>query len=292
MRASVDAAGHLLLVCSGSRAAGHVERWQLIIRRSVECGAWNDLAIETTSRRPFVQPGSDGGLLVVDEHSRRSPSGDAQANAKLFDSDGALAHSFVAGDGVTDVQTTPDGAWFAYGDLGTTGDFGLFGWGRLSPEVWVDPIGYDGLLRFTWDGQRVASVVPPPPCLPIIDCFALNVAEEDVWACSYPDYPLLHVATDGEVHAWPGVGLPVTAVAVSSPDVLLARAIPGQRLRAWRATLGPAGLDRLEEVRLELEHEGDGPIRQVLARGDALHALTDRAWYRAHAAQRISPPTG
>jgi hypothetical protein len=282
VRASIDADGHLFLVCSGSRKPrGSTDR-QLIVHRSVD-GSWNDRVIESASGRPFVQPGPDGGLLVIDEHSRRSLSGDAQANAKIYDADGAKVHCFVAGDGINDVQTTHDGVWISYSDLGTTGDFGMFGWGRLSPEIWVDPVGYDGLLRFTWEGRSEISVVPPTPGLPIIDCLALNVDDEDVWAYAYPGYTLLHIAVGGEVLARSGIGLPVTALAVSAPHVLLARAILGQRIRAWRANLGPAGLNDLEEVRLKLEHEGGGPIRQLIARGAALYALTDDAWYRAQA---------
>jgi len=282
LRASVDAAGNLLLVCSGSREAGDSPGRHLIVQRSVD-GSWKNQALESASGRPFVQPGPDGGLLVVDEHSRRNPSGDAQANAKIYDSDGTNLHCFVAGDGINDVQTTRDGVWIGYSDLGTTGDFGMFGWGRLSPEVWVDPVGYDGLLRFNWDGRPEISVVPPTPGLPIIDCLALNVDDADVWAYAYPDYPLLHVGAGGEVLSRSGIGLPVTALAVSARHVLLARAIRGQRIRAWRATLGLTGLNELEEVRLKLEHEGRGPIRQLVARGGALHALTDDAWYRAPA---------
>jgi hypothetical protein len=253
---------------------------RLVIWRSTEKG-WQESKITTTFRRPFVQPGPDGALLAVDPHSRRSSSGVAEANAELYDSGGAATYAFVAGDGIVDVQTTSLGIWVAYSDLGTTGDFGLFGWGRLSPEVWVDPIGYDGLVRFGWDGRPDLSVVPPPPSLPIIDCFALNVSEGEVWAHSYPNYSLIRVDSSGEVRSWAGIGLPVTAVAVSLPGVLLARMIPGQGLRAWRATLGLDTLEQAKPVRLELENAGDGPIRQLFARGDAIHAITDRAWYRA-----------
>jgi hypothetical protein len=286
LRASVAAAGQLLLVCASAREASSRSTRELIVWRSTESGGWDDSAITTAFRRPFIQPAPERGLLAVDAHSHRQASGVAQANAEVHDSSGALAHSFVAGDGIVDVQTTSSGMWVAYSDLGTTGDFGLFGWGRLSREVWVDPIGYDGLVRFDWNGVPESSAVPPAPSLPIIDCFALNVSNDDVWACSYPDYPLVHVDLSGDVRSWSGIELPVTAVAVSPPDVLLARMIPGQPLRAWRATLGAAALENVESVRLELADPGDGPIRQLFARGDALHAVTDRAWYRAPVATR------
>jgi hypothetical protein len=214
-------------------------------------------------------------------HSRRSLEGRAEANGRIFDRDGALVHAFVAGDGVADVQAADAGIWIAYSDLGTTGDDGLFGWGRLSPEMWVDPVGYSGLLRWSWDGRIEAVACPPAPRLPIIDCFALNVHRDEVWASSYPDYPVLRVGADGATDAWDGIGVPVTAIAVARPDLIAVRATAGQRLRAWRAVLGAKRLEHVDEVELALDREKPDAIRQVMARGGEVHAVTDRAWYRS-----------
>jgi hypothetical protein len=251
---------------------------------------WQEHLVTSTSRGPFVQPAPEAGLLVVDLHSRRSAEGRTEPNGRIYGPAGALVQEFVVGDGVADVQATDEGIWVAYSDLGTTGDYGLYGWGRLSPEVWVDPIGYPGLVRFSWSGQ-VEAVAAPPPGLPIIDCFALNVQAEEVWASSFPGYPVLRVERDGTTRALDGLALPVTAIAVDPPTLVAVRAVAGQRLRAWRAVVGATRLEHVEEAQLILEGEEPESIRQVIGRGGELHAVTDRAWYRFSRSMRLRDPS-
>ena len=202
---------------------------------------------------------------------------------KLFDDDCHKVGSFVAGDGIVDVQANNDGIWIAYGDLGTTGDHGLHGWGRLSPEVWVDPVGYDGLVQFDWNGTRVGSITPPRPWLPMIDCFGLNVADDMVWACCYPGYPILR-AKDDHVVGLTGLGGPVTAIAAKGSDLLLARVITGMRIRVWRARVSQRGLEEVAEVDFALDGEPISAVRRLFGRGSSLYAVTACAWYRASVA--------
>ncbi|WP_061297964.1 hypothetical protein [Herbidospora cretacea] len=102
----------------------------------------------------------------------------------------------MLGDGIEHVQTTPSGEiWVGYFDEGIGGNFG---WGGpRGPE----PIGASGLVRFSAGLERVWTFPEDPPYGGISDCYALNVAGEDAWACYYMDFPVVRVSGD-EVTAW------------------------------------------------------------------------------------------
>jgi len=96
------------------------------------------------------------------------------------------------------VQATTVGQlWVAYRDEGVDGSHGWGGPG--GPE----PIGSAGLVRFDLDGCRQWASRPPAGLDPIGDASAMNVADEDVWLCCYPDFPLVRLPTAGPSQAWP-----------------------------------------------------------------------------------------
>ena len=87
----------------------------------------------------------------------------------------------MLGDGIGQVAATSDGdVWAGYFDEGV---YGNYGWGDPGGEA---PVGACGLVRFTPDLQldwRFPSHVQQPWGA-ISDCYALNVGDTDVWACT------------------------------------------------------------------------------------------------------------
>src|SRR5690242_11812802 len=79
--------------------------------------------------RAELLPG--GEILLVGKHSIRQADGSTDLNALVVGEDGSPKRRFLLGDGIEDLQTTPEGKiWVSYDDQGTMGDFGQHGWGR------------------------------------------------------------------------------------------------------------------------------------------------------------------
>lgn len=68
-----------------------------------------------------------------------------------------------------------------------------------------EPIGAHGLVRFDENLELAWEYPDDTPYDTISDCYALNVADEDVWACYYTDFPVVRVAA-GRVTGWPTEG--------------------------------------------------------------------------------------
>ena len=102
-------------------------------------------------------------------------------NAHLYSGSGIHLKSFDLGDAINDVQTTADGKiWVSYFDEG------VFGSG----------IGANGLVCFDSEGRdifRFAEFAEKQNLPHIDDCYALNVASEDVWISYYSDFPLVQL---------------------------------------------------------------------------------------------------
>jgi hypothetical protein len=229
-----------------------------------------------------VQPLPAGELLVAVHRSRRTPNGEAERNAAVYGPSGELRRRFVLGDGIEDVQSTAAGeVWVSYTLEGTMGDYGRYGWGRLSPEQWVDPVGYTGLVRFDAWGTRLQEFRPPQGLGLMNDCYALNVSARGAWACYHPDFPLVRVGVGEDAVAW-RTGVPgVEALAVEGDEVLL-YSHRGGAPRCWAARLGADRLEALAPVDT-LPAPARDAATWVVGRHGALHAFDARTWYRLDA---------
>ena len=137
-------------------------------------------ALET--RLPLVQALPNGEILIVDKLCERHDDESHDLNASIYSSNGSLVRRFLVGDGIREVQTTPDGRiWISYTDEGI---FGTDGWHH-------GPVGAAGLLRWATDGTLEWEYAPPPGLDWMADCEALNVADDATWACYYDGFPLV-----------------------------------------------------------------------------------------------------
>lgn len=146
--------------------------------------------------RPIVQPLPDGGLLVVSSRCRLR-DGHPEHNAYVYGAHGFVERSGSVGDGVEDVQVSPSGRiWISYFDEGVIGTLGWSGHPELAP------IGESGLVEFSAMLTPIWRYAPTRGLGLITDCYALNVSDETVWCCYFPDFPLVRIDPHLGVGGW------------------------------------------------------------------------------------------
>lgn len=224
-----------------------------------------------TATFPMVQTFPDGEVLVVAPRCQRFTDGAYEMNARMFDSNGVV-QEFSLGDGVQHVQIDKSGRiWVGYFDEGV---FGNFGWGPLygaGPE----PMGATGLVCYDRSGRVVWNFNPPTGLNSIADCYALNVASDNVWACYYTDFPIVRIDSQGNVDAWRTNLSGPRELAVSASSVL---AFGGYGEKATDCVLLRIGIDRgdiIADVVLRVPDSVDLRKAQVLGRGDRLYVLAN-----------------
>ena len=185
----------------------------------------------------------------------------SSATPAWFGSDGSLVRAFSLGDGIEHVRVDTGGdVWVGYFDEGIYGD---------------DPTAAPGLIRFDAYGQHLWNYRPPKPELAIDDCYALTVAQNQIWTYFYSPFAIVRIS-DGNVTAWPTTITGAKALAVAGDRVLI---VGGYRANADRALL-----TRLvgDIVIVEQEYRLDIKPTCMLGVGGTLHLFSDdHTWYQA-----------
>lgn len=224
---------------------------------------------------PFLQPLLGDELLLVGARCHRFGDGTAERNAQIFGSDGELRRELCFGDGIRDVQARgADDIWVAYRDEGI---FGNYGWGLHGDAT---PLGSSGLVRFDAAGARRWTFVPPAGFGSMVDCYALNVADQDTWAYYYTDFPLVRIGPDFTVRAWQTEVGGARALAVDGRRVLLYGGYASERERCILAEIGEGSLTHPRECRLVLPSGEAMSGGRIVGRGSILHVFAGSNWYQ------------
>lgn len=214
----------------------------------------------------------DGRVLVVGARARFM-HGSADRNGVIYDSGGNVELEATIGDGVEHLQTTTDGSvWVGYFDEGV---YGNFGWGLPAGPT---PVGSSGIVRFSSalevDWEYTGGTVD--------DCYALNVADDAVWACYYSDFPVVRI-TPPHVRAWSNSVGGATALVVADGAIVL---VGGYRGEADRVTILETAEQHCTPVaRGRFRIHGRDASPRIFGRGDRLHAFVGPEWYVADAEQ-------
>jgi hypothetical protein len=215
-----------------------------------------------------TQPLRDG-FLVVGSRCRWTPK-HVDKNALRFDREGRLVQEATFGDGIESIAATANGlTWVGYFDEGV---FGNFGWGTPGPQ----PVGCHGINCFNAELQLVAHA---PDKFEIVDCYAMNVMSESVYACCYSDWRIRRIDPSGAQTTWTNEVTGATNLLVSGDMVAL---VGGYKERD-RVVVGI-----LEEGSFRIVSSGNASLNRarlpssarLVARGHELHALVDHDWYR------------
>jgi len=226
---------------------------------------------------PEIDRFKDGRWLIVASRTRSEP------NARLLASDGRLLARFMLGDGIGHVGVDRRGRiWVGWFDEGV---FGNDEW-RVPNEEW--PPSSLGIGLFSADGDHQRLPAFPESVGGVADCYALNIADEEAWACPYTDFPIMHLRPGHPVRWWSNEFTGPTALAVSGSHVLLAG---GYGVNA----------DRLALVALDGNGEGEAartvatwrlppaPSRTLLTgRDDTIHLIRDGTWHRWRVADALA----
>lgn len=225
---------------------------------------------------PAAQPLPGGQLLVVGTRAAWR-DGVTENNAHVYGADGALERVGCLGDGIEHVQALADGSiWVGYFDEGI---YGNNGWGLgTGPR----PIGEPGIVRFSpgleveWEYSRDDDSTD----LELIDdCYALNVAGDDAWACCYSDFAVLRIR-EGSVRSWSNEVTGARAIVVSGDVVALFGGYDKDRDRLVVADLDEDELAVETTGRLTMPNGRRLPQDAVVVgRGDELHVLVGLEWF-------------
>lgn len=217
---------------------------------------------------PFIQPLPDGGFAVVGARAWWHEEG-PEHNAHLYTPEGELRLTGCIGDGIARLQTDGQGRlWAGYFDEGI---FGNFGWGGLGPE----PLGAAGIVA--WSPALEVDYELSAPGSMLADCYALNVAEDAVWACTYINFPVIRIA-NASATVIPTSGL-------SGPRVILAH---GDRVALFGSYDDPSLCvvgSLTDDHYIEVDRfpspavEGRTPGGAAQCRGSVAHAFLQNRWY-------------
>jgi len=216
----------------------------------------------------------DGRWVVADARCRVG-----ETNARILAPDGALLSRVCLGDGIAHLQCDRiGGIWVSYFDEGVGGNLG---WGDPgNPE----PVGIEGVMRFTADGAvswSPGSLLHPS----VFDCYAMNVGDDGVWLYYYTDFPIAHVPFDGVLRQWRNDEVRGASIVAADRD--LAVLLGGYQVRGYPDESGTGALLRLgENGRAEVLHRFalDPSMKAALnnryafARGDDVHFVDGNTW--------------
>lgn len=235
---------------------------------------------------PCVDRFDDGRWLVV---ARRTGSD----NARLLAPDGQLLARFMLGDGIAHVGVDHHNRiWVGWFDEGVSGNDG---W-RVPNEEW--PPSSQSIGLFSADGDYKGLPAFPKSLEIIADCYALNIAGDGAWACSYKDFPLSQWQPNGPVRWWSNENAGPSALAVSNGNALLAGGYGSDANRlalvtldeegqggaartvaTWRLPLMPRLPQQNEHPDIAKHHPWQHPTL-LAGRGDTIHLVVDGTWHR------------
>lgn len=226
---------------------------------------------------PLLQPHCafdrflDGRWLVVARRTNGEP------NARIFSVAGAHQSTLFLGDGIGHAKVDDvDRLWIGWFDEGI---FGNRNW-QVAGLEWP-PSSY-GICCLDVSGGLLGHVESGPSAGGIADVYALNVANNNAWACTYTDFPILKCG-DGAERWWRTSLQGPTAIAVNDDLVLAAGGYGKDGNQVVLVRLHGETVVELGRWRLPFEaHNHTGPISFDFmdARGDTLHLVAKGEWCR------------
>ncbi|MBP6749356.1 MAG: hypothetical protein KA144_06930 [Xanthomonadaceae bacterium] len=216
-----------------------------------------------------AQPLGDD-VLLIGGRSRRHANGDAEANGRLYGADGAFRRAIVLGDGIGTVQTARDGTiWTGYFDEGVFGNLG-----------WTEPLGASGLVAWGDDGAIRYRYSPPASTDAIVDCYAINVADDATWCYYYTDFPLVRIEHGRETGVWRPEVRGAHGFAVGAGYALFGGGYGDYDRIRLIALKDDGRCETLADFALEDERGRRLPGHHCVGRGQSLYFRNDEAIHR------------
>ncbi len=206
---------------------------------------------------------------------------DGKGNARVLSKDGEELRTIELGDGIEHVQIDSlNRIWVGWFDEGI---FGNDQW-RVPGLRW--PPSASGVAAFDAKGMMVSSANIDG----IADCYAMNVFKDEVWTCTYTDFPIW-TSSNGVEKIWDTDLSGTQAIAVFDQHVLAAGGYDKNagklkllRLHESKDAQNLATWDLLESGLFE------GSVEWLSARADVLYAHDGAAMYKWHVSQFLQRP--
>jgi len=225
---------------------------------------------------PKVVTFPGGRSVVASTRCRRLRDGSHELNGNVYGADGSVEARFCLGDAIKHLQIDASGRiWAGYSDEGV---FGNYGWGPLFGDA--TPIGAAGLVCFDRNGSCMWEYKEPQGFDHLIDCYALNCADEAVWVCCYIDFPIIRIDSEFRVTAWHSDLSGPREMAVDGDRLLVYGGYMDNANDCWLVKLGDSAAERILPVQLRLPNGVGLDNAAVVGRGRFLHVLIDDFWYR------------
>ncbi len=218
---------------------------------------------------PMVDALANGTFLVVGVRCTWSPEG-PELNALAIDQSGRIVRRGCLGDGIQHLQVASDGTiWVGYSDEGV---FGNFGWGGPGPT----PLGAGGLAAWSPTFEKVWELDPREGL--IADCYALNVADGEVWCCPYTDFPVVRVAQREQTIFASGDVSGPSGIVVSGDTVALIGTYRDPSLLVF-GTVRDGNFSETGRSNLRMPDGQPVIARPVACRGSVAHFFRGREWF-------------
>ncbi|NEW42122.1 hypothetical protein GV794_15850 [Nocardia cyriacigeorgica] len=202
------------------------------------------------------------------------------ANLRIFDADGKALAAFYIGDAIEQLMSDP------YGRI-WTGYFDESSYWAPNPDGTRSHVSMPGLAR--WDSSGTPWFAPPhTPGVVWMDCYAMNVGRDSVYACPYTDFPLVEIDSSDTAVVTPNPVTRCGGLAVSGPDLAFLdqrRDGEGYRWEIRRASRGNGTITETtrEPLLLPGGRQPNGWARGKIGRDETLWMREDgdeRRWYR------------
>jgi len=138
------------------------------------------------------------------------------------------------------------------------------------------PIGCHGINCFNAELQLIAHA---PGKFEIVDCYAMNVVGQSVYACCYSDWRIRRIDPSGAQTTWANTVTGARNLLVSGKMVALVGGYE-ERDRVVLGTLEEGSFRIATSGNVSLDGARLPSSVLLVARGHELHALVDHDWYR------------
>jgi hypothetical protein len=219
---------------------------------------------------PLVALFPDGKLLLAAARSGWRGPDDYDLNGLVVDPATKQNERILLGDEINDLRIDGNGqVWVSYGDEGIGGNFG---WGGPGPE----PVGAAGLACFSADGQKLWEF----PGGAIMECYALNVAGDQVAIYYHTDFPICRISPDRTLSFWKTPLRGCNHFAISATEALFTCQYEEEPDIGHRGTLQNGELIDVRKVRFEFPDTARTGAGRLIGHGKHLYFFDSVAVYR------------
>lgn len=250
LHSTVDAFGRAHWLLRGSPRPAEV--YDAVVVTVEDGSAYETQLSAVQPRFPRIDALPDGGFVVADARRR-----DGTEQVQIFDALGRPSWSFAVGDAIEHLLTDESGnLWVGYFDEG----------------VFDDPLSEPVVRCWSSTGTPVWQYSALPGLGWFLECYALNVDRRAVWACPYPDFPLLEVRDGRQIQARTTPVGGASGVVVCGDRVAIYGGYADEHDRIVHGELTASAVEPVTESRL-LRPDGSrsGGRRRVVCRGSRLY---------------------